>query len=78
VAWRGFATPPDGQRRRPFPWCWSVARSGVESSDFEYLVAEGYVAPADLDLFICVDEAEEIIAAQERFYAGRMPEGASS
>lgn len=45
--------------------------------DFDYLVDEGYVAPTDVDLFTCVDEAEEIVAALERFYAGRMPEGAS-
>lgn len=45
--------------------------------DFDYLVDQGYVAPTDVDLFTCVDEAEEIVAALERFYAGRMPEGAS-
>ena len=44
--------------------------------DFDHLVDEGYIAPADVDLFSCVDEAEEIVAALERFYAGRMPEGA--
>ena len=45
--------------------------------DFDHLVDEGHIAPADVDLFSCVDEAEEIVAALERFYAGRMPEGAA-
>ena len=31
--------------------------------DFDLLLDEGYVSPADLDLFTCVDEPEEIIAA---------------
>lgn len=44
--------------------------------DFDYLVDEGYVTSADVDLFTCVDEAEEIVAALERFYAGRVPERA--
>lgn len=39
--------------------------------DFDLLVEEGYITPADLDLFTCVDEAEEIIAALERFHAGQ-------
>ncbi len=37
--------------------------------DFDYLVDEGYITPSDLDLFTCVDEAEEIVAALECFYA---------
>ncbi|WP_345798718.1 TIGR00730 family Rossman fold protein [Castellaniella sp. MT123] len=41
--------------------------------DFDYLVDEGYIAPTDVDLFTCVDEAEEIMAALERFHAGRIP-----
>jgi hypothetical protein len=39
------------------------------------LVDEGYIAPTDVDLFACVDEAEEIIATLERFYAVRTPQG---
>lgn len=37
--------------------------------DFNYLIEEGYIAPADLDLFTLADEAEEIVAALEHFYA---------
>lgn len=44
--------------------------------DFSYLVDEGYIALADLDLFTCVDEAEEIMAALERFYAKPGPDTA--
>jgi uncharacterized protein (TIGR00730 family) len=44
--------------------------------DFSYLVDEGYIARADLDLFTCVDEAEEIMAALERFYAKQAPDTA--
>ncbi len=40
--------------------------------DFEHLVEEGYIAPADLDLFSVVDEAEEVIAELERFHAARL------
>jgi len=36
--------------------------------DFDLLLEEGYVSPSDLDLFTCVDEAEEIVNALERFY----------
>lgn len=43
--------------------------------DFDYLVKEGYIEPADIDLFSCVDEACEIIAALECFYDDRMPRG---
>ena len=39
--------------------------------DFDLLLDEGYVSPTDLDLFTCVDEAEEIIDALERFYVDR-------
>lgn len=34
------------------------------------------LAPAER-LFACIVDAEEIIAALEHFYAGRMPEGVS-
>ncbi|CAM5209686.1 AMP nucleosidase OS=Castellaniella defragrans OX=75697 GN=HNR28_002900 PE=4 SV=1 [Castellaniella defragrans] len=44
--------------------------------DFSYLVDEGYIAQADLGLFTCVDEAEEIMAALERFYADPAPDAA--
>ena len=40
--------------------------------DFELLLDEGYVSPADLALFTVVDEVEEIIAALERHYGGLM------
>lgn len=43
--------------------------------DFDYLVSEGYIAPADEELFTCVDDAEEIIAAFERFQTGLMTQG---
>jgi len=39
--------------------------------DFDLLLDEGYVSPSDLDLFTCVDEAEEIVSALERFYVNR-------
>ena len=45
--------------------------------DFHYLVSEGYISRADVGLFTIVDKAEEIVAALERFHAGRMPESAS-
>jgi predicted Rossmann-fold nucleotide-binding protein len=41
--------------------------------DFDYLVEEGYIEAADVDLFTCVDEAGEIVAALERFHAGEIP-----
>ncbi len=44
--------------------------------DFDHLVEEGFISPADLDLFTCVDDADEIVRALEQFYAGRMPNGA--
>ena len=43
--------------------------------DFDLLLDEGYVSPSDLDLFTCVDEAEEIIDALERFYVDRAVDG---
>jgi len=42
--------------------------------DFDLLLDEGYVAAGDLDLFGCVDEAEEIVAALERFSRGKAAE----
>ncbi len=44
--------------------------------DFDLLLDEGYVSPADLDLFTCVDEAEEIVSVFERFYIDRASGGA--
>ncbi|TAN25194.1 MAG: TIGR00730 family Rossman fold protein [Castellaniella sp.] len=38
--------------------------------DFDLLLDEGYISPSDLDLFTCVDEAEEIVSALERFHGG--------
>ena len=46
--------------------------------DFDLLLDEGYVSPSDLDLFTCVDKAEEIIGALERFYVDRGTDGAPS
>ena len=43
--------------------------------DFDLLLDEGEVSPSDLDLFTCVDEAEEIIDALERFYVDRAVDG---
>lgn len=42
--------------------------------DFDHLMDEGYISPTDLDLFDCVDTAEEIIEVLERFHADRMPD----
>ena len=39
--------------------------------DFDLLLDEGYISPSDLDLFTCVDDAEEIVSALERFYVNR-------
>jgi len=39
--------------------------------DFDLLLDEGYVSSSDLDLFTCVDDAEEIVSALERFYVNR-------
>ncbi len=46
--------------------------------DFDLLLDEGYVSPSDLYLFTCVDKAEEIIGALERFYVDRGTDGAPS
>ena len=46
--------------------------------DFDLLLDEGYVSPSDLDLFTCVDKAEEIMGALERFYVDRAADGAPS
>lgn len=46
--------------------------------DFDLLLDEGYVSPSDLDLFTCVDKAEEIMGALERFYIDRATDGAPS
>ena len=37
--------------------------------DFDLPLDEGFVSAGDLDLFTCVDDAPEIVAALERFYA---------
>ncbi|MDD3935696.1 MAG: LOG family protein [Rhodoferax sp.] len=39
--------------------------------DFDLLLDEGYVSPPDLDLFTCVDEAEEIVSVLDRFYVNK-------
>lgn len=41
--------------------------------NFDYLVDEGYIEPKDSTLFTCVDEAEEVVAALERFHGTRRP-----
>ena len=41
--------------------------------DFGFLVAEGMIDPADVDLFTVVDTAEEAIAVLENFYGGKPP-----
>ncbi len=38
--------------------------------DFDYLVEEGFISPADATLFTRVDAAEEILAVLEAFHAG--------
>ena len=43
--------------------------------NFDYLVDEGYIEPKDSALFTCVDDAEEVVAALERFYGGKYPAG---
>ena len=55
-------------------WCFNDRRSrrrlgGLD--DFDLLLDEGYVSSSDLDLFTCVDDAEEIVSALERFYVNR-------
>ncbi|KAB0622540.1 TIGR00730 family Rossman fold protein [Castellaniella defragrans] len=44
--------------------------------DFDYLIDEGYIAAEDIDLFQYADDAEEIMAALEGFYAGTPRKGA--
>ena len=39
--------------------------------DFDYLLEEGFISASDLQLFVCVDTAEEIIAVLETFYGGQ-------
>lgn len=46
--------------------------------DFDFLLAEGYVSASDLDLFTCVDEAEEILRALEHFYVNAAAGDAST
>lgn len=46
--------------------------------NFDLLLEEGYISSGDLDLFTCVDEAEEIIGALERFYLDKAMGGAPS
>jgi uncharacterized protein (TIGR00730 family) len=46
--------------------------------DFDHLVDEGYISVEDIDLFEYADDAEEIIAALERFHAGRMVNAGSA
>ena len=46
--------------------------------DFDLLLDEGYVSPSDLDLYTCVDKAEEVMGALERFYVDRATDGAPS
>jgi uncharacterized protein (TIGR00730 family) len=41
--------------------------------DFQHLVDEGMIAPADAGLFEMVETAEEIVAAIDRFYGGATP-----
>ncbi len=43
--------------------------------DFDLLLDEGYISPSDLDLFTCVDHAEEIIGALENFYLRKAVDG---
>ena len=43
--------------------------------DFDHLVAEGYIEPEDNALMTCVDHAEEIMAALQRFYGTGRPAG---
>ena len=39
--------------------------------DFDYLVSEGFISAQDLQLFTCVDAAEEIVAVLEAFYGAK-------
>lgn len=42
--------------------------------DFDYLLAEGYIAVEDVALFSVVDTAEEALAVLEKFYGGKLPQ----
>ncbi|MGQ7908533.1 hypothetical protein ACSHSS_27795, partial [Burkholderia sp. BC1] len=46
-------------------------KSLITFTEIRILLDEGYVSPSDLDLFTCVDKAEEIVSALERFYVTR-------
>lgn len=72
------SSPPAGWTSlSPIPVVLDGRALSRRTVDSDSLVDEGYIAPMDVDLFRCVDEAEEIVIAVERFHAGRMPEGAS-
>ena len=43
--------------------------------DFDYLVEEGFSAPQDVQLFVRVDVAEDIVAVLEAFDGGTPPGG---
>ena len=45
--------------------------------NFDYLIDEGYIDAEDTDLFEHADDADEIIAALERFHANSMVKGMS-
>jgi len=42
--------------------------------DFEYLLEEGFISTEDLQLFTCVDTAEEIVSVLQAFYSGKPPD----
>ncbi|HNP66255.1 MAG TPA: TIGR00730 family Rossman fold protein [Woeseiaceae bacterium] len=41
--------------------------------DFDYLVEEQFIAADDVELFTCVDKAEQIVDVIQDFYGGRPP-----
>jgi uncharacterized protein (TIGR00730 family) len=41
--------------------------------DFKYLVEEGFIDAEDLQLFTCVDTAEQIVSVLHAFYGGKPP-----
>ena len=45
--------------------------------DFDYLLAEGYIAAEDVALFSVVDTAEEALAVLDKFYGGKLPQVAT-
>ena len=68
-----------GGREAPAAW---LAGSGARAWRDRALArlpgtAAMNLAPTDVDPVTWADEAEEIVAALERFHAGRMPEDAS-